>query len=715
MGRRVALVAVLVAVTAILVHARSAWGGFVYDDHRFIVKNPAIRTLSDPGRFFTDPSTASAAQGVEPDIWRPLRTLDYAIDYAVLGAAPAGWHVSNVLLHAAVSVLVWLLLWRLLARDAPTAAGPLRPSGSAPPTRLPPELLAAAAGALAFAVHPATVEVVAWVSSRGDLLAWLFVLAALEVTHAAGAWRTAIAVLLVAMACLAKESAIVAFALLPLRDAALPAAARVPKKTTWTRTALLAATTVAYLAARAFVMPQPADLPFLAQVDFPDGGRAAAVRGMLAGVTWYARVLLWPTGFPFDRNVHTDPVPLSWGAPEVVLGAGILLSVFLAGVFAWRRGSRVVAFGWLGALVAFVPVSQVVVPLKAFAAERFLYPALPCLAALAAAGLVAVASRLSPSAWKGPAGIAWRLVPVAILVALSVLCVERQAPWHDDASLWTAVQHEEPMNPRAYEGLGFQWLSKGHLSKAERAFTAYREFQPEDGKVHAELAAVFRRLHEDLTGPASTPSSEVLEVTEAPRFVLAQAIAESRAAVGAWARVGLARGRGDRKLLRSTLAGWRAAALDYGDLLEAQRANDLLASDDRSEGGVESYEQRRMRPLIAATVLLAPSGKTDPSKDLARRRMRAQVLAGAGLEPSLSDFDAWGGLVPQLTKLLEERPQDFAVRRNRASGLLSRTTRKGHEGEAAELALLEQDLEALVAAYPKDRGLREALDAVRRK
>ena len=134
-----------------------------------------------------------------------------------------------------------------------------------------------------------------------------------------------------ALACLAKESAVVAFLLLPLRDLALPAATRPSARTTRVRTLLLAAVTAAYLGARLWVMPSSDDLPWLAQTSLPDGGRAAAVRGALASLGWYLRVLFVPLGFPFDRNVYTDPVPLGWGEPSVVLGLAILGSLLWRG------------------------------------------------------------------------------------------------------------------------------------------------------------------------------------------------------------------------------------------------------------------------------------------------------------------------------------------------------------------------------------------------
>lgn len=702
----VVLALVLLAFAA---HGRSLASGFVYDDHRFVELNPAIRSLGSPLSFFTDPGTASAAQGVQADIYRPLRTLDFAVDHALFGLRPFGWHLASVLLHAVNGALVFLLLLRLLVRSptdpAPGPALPRREAG-----RAPAAVVASAIGAALFVTHPVTVESVAWISSRGDLLAWTFALLAFEAFAKEGRRRTLLGVACVALACLAKESALALVALVPLRDLAAPAVGRPSRSTTWARTRWVAGTAGLYLLVRSQVLPGVPDVPWLAQTEFPDGSRAAAARGMLASLVWYGRVLLFPAGFPFDRNVFTDPVPGSWGDPEVILGLGLLLSTILAGATALRAGRGAYAFACLGTLAALGPVSNVIVPLKAFSAERFLYPALPCLAAgLAALGL-SIASRAGPTGRRALVGVGG--LAVATCVALSW---QRTAPWHDERSLWEAVRAESPNNPRAYEGLGLELLKEGRVDGAERALRTYREFQPLDGKVHAELAATFRRLHDELARSASQELLDSSDLRQRLAFVLQQSMLESRAAVDAWSRVGLARGRGDLALLRSTLAGWRGAALDFGDLREASRANEMLASSEARGGVRPGYEQRRMRLVIAALALSPREEGPPPSstRELERARVRAEVLRAAGLDPSLADPDVLAALRPLLGKLLEERPTDHALRRHRVTGILRVAQARGREPDAGDLVQLEEDLALLVAAFPTDEGLRRTLDGVR--
>lgn len=705
--RRFALLAGVVVLAAVLAHARGLGHGFVYDDHRFIERNRAITSIGNVGSFFSDPATASAAAGVEPDIYRPVRTLSFALDHALFGLSPTGWHAGSIALHAANAALVWLFLLRRLRRH-PGA----RLVGHGRPALDDREAsLGATFGALLFAVHPVTTESVVWVSSRGDLIAWTFALLAFEAFTRVGARATAAGVALGALACLAKESALVLFALVPIAHLALPREARPTWNTTWMRAGALVGVTVGYLLLRQAVLPGAPDLPYLAQTDFPDGGRVGALRGFLSSVAWYARTLLWPFGFPFDRNVHTDPIPSSFLDPGVVVGAGIVLTLLLVGVRALVRRRGVTAAACLGTLAALGPVSNVVVPLKAFAAERFLYPALPFLA-LGFGAVLFAAREAFPRRRRATAGLA-----VTLLAGLGMLAFARAGPWHDETSLWRAVMVENPMNPRAHEGIGFGQLLEGRVDLAERSFRTYREFQPRDGKVRAELAATFLRLSADLV-PKDVSQFENTNLGERRRLALGEAIAESRAAWQAWSREGITRARGDIALVRRMLEGWRAAALDYGDLRETAFVNAILAEDDRRRTGAVAYDEKRFVPMLAglAIVTAPPADRPDrdPARARARAEVRAELLSAAGIDPARSDQDGIVALLPILSTLLLEQPGDLATRRVRKQLLATRLDELAERMPHGELEMFRTDLELLLRADPRDKALADMIDELRR-
>jgi hypothetical protein len=707
---RRALTVLLLVGAAFAAHARALGAGFVYDDHRFVVHNPAIESLS-PLAYFADPRTASAEAGIEPDVYRPLRTLHFAVDRALFGLREVFWHLGNVLLHALVAVLAWVLLLRVVAPGAGRAGR-----------------VAAALGALLFAVHPVTAEAVAWVSSRGDLLAMLLVLSGLEVLRRTGVARTVGGAALVALGCLAKESAVVAFAWLPLRDLALPRTVRPPLRTTLARSGLLLAVAVAYLVVRGAVMEAAGGRP-LAQVDLPEGSRLLTVATSLSAVAWYAKALVLPSGFPLE---HDLPPAASFAEPSVVVGLGLVLTLLLAGVTALRRGRGALALGCLAPLAALVPVSNVVVPLKTFAAERFLYPALPFVAVLAALGL-----RRLLSVRDRRVAVAAGAVAVALLAALGAGTWARERPWRDDLSLWTAVARADPSNPRAYEGLGYERWEAGDTSGAERAYGTYLESAPDDGKTLAALGDVFgtvaveREVAAGMHDPNDPlafegvrpedidPSrSGTRQTLTGALYARRRQIEAYQRALSTWERVGLAAGRGSPTLRRRTLEALRFAARKIGDLPAARLANALLLRDDERTSGAPGHAQRREQVFLALLAVGERPRSETPVSEAEREgraRIRAELLRDVGVDPHVADADARDALLPAMTALLRERGDDPALRRARAAALRRRAGNRPTSEVEGDLRLALEDLRWLVARDPGDTVAAAHLTELKRR
>jgi hypothetical protein len=141
--------ATLVALTLGLYASTLDLGFFNLDDSEYVVNNPLIRAVSSDNlrRILTEPWFAN---------YSPLHILSYLLDHAAFGLDPHGFHLSSNLWAALISGLVYLVALGL--------AGDRR--------------VALASGVL-FAVHPAHVEAVAWISSRKDLVSTAFALPAI--------------------------------------------------------------------------------------------------------------------------------------------------------------------------------------------------------------------------------------------------------------------------------------------------------------------------------------------------------------------------------------------------------------------------------------------------------------------------------------------------------------------------------------------------------
>src|SRR5262245_28453462 len=103
-------------VLSFVVYSNVLRGDFIWDDHIQVVRNTTIRSLDNIPRAFTSSlwsyvySNESADHDANFDrYYRPVQTVLYILGYRLGGLSPFAYHVINVVLHSAASVLVYLL------------------------------------------------------------------------------------------------------------------------------------------------------------------------------------------------------------------------------------------------------------------------------------------------------------------------------------------------------------------------------------------------------------------------------------------------------------------------------------------------------------------------------------------------------------------------------------------------------------------------------
>ena len=141
--------------------------GFVnFDDNDYVYQNPNITSG------VTLAAVRWAFSSVHASNWHPLTTISHMLDCHLYGLQPWGHHLTNILLHAIVAILLFLALRQLTGRDG----SPSRPSNSSDASENRPyeNIWASAFVAALFAIHPLRVESVAWISERKDVLSGVF-------------------------------------------------------------------------------------------------------------------------------------------------------------------------------------------------------------------------------------------------------------------------------------------------------------------------------------------------------------------------------------------------------------------------------------------------------------------------------------------------------------------------------------------------------------
>ena len=143
---RAIYVCALLVVAVFVVFGQSLFYPFLnFDDSRFVYAEPHV------SGGLSSANVAWAFTNGPLGEWYPLTMLSHMLDCQIYGLRPTGHHLTNVLLHAATAVGLFLALWRM--------TGGLWPSA----------LVAAL-----FALHPLRVESVAWIAERRDVLSGLF-------------------------------------------------------------------------------------------------------------------------------------------------------------------------------------------------------------------------------------------------------------------------------------------------------------------------------------------------------------------------------------------------------------------------------------------------------------------------------------------------------------------------------------------------------------
>jgi tetratricopeptide (TPR) repeat protein len=449
--RSPAAVAGLLGAFALALYAGSAGHGFVHDDTPLLLKNPYLGDLGNLGRFFASDYWAPT---LVSGLYRPLVTTSFALDRAVGGMDPLGFHLVNLVLHAGVCVLVLGLVRRLVG-DARLAA----------------------ATAFLFAAHAVHTEVVANVSAgRPELLASLFLLASLRF-HLAG--RRLAAVGLFGLALLCKESAAAWLGVVYLTDLVYAAPAeplslgrtgRLLRQRLLSVYAVYALVLLAYLGVRLVALGLDASVPAPARLDNPLAGLDPLWR--VVNAVWvlgrYALLLVLPLRLAYDYS-HAQIPLLGPGDPRLVLVPLLCAAAVAGGVLAWRR-SRDLFYALAFTGLTLFPVSNLALPIGTIMAERLLYlPSLGfCLALALALRRVAAVLAATPRV-RRRLGVALVAGVVALHAGRSL---ERLPDWRSEDSLWLHDVEVVPRSARAQANAGAALERQGRCAEALAHFEA---------------------------------------------------------------------------------------------------------------------------------------------------------------------------------------------------------------------------------------------------
>lgn len=508
--RSLALVAAgVVAVTAAL-YARVVTHGFIaMDDPYYVFGNATVlRGLSSESL-----SYAFSLDG-RSSYFHPATWLSLMLDAQVLGPEPSGFHLVNLLLHLCTVTLLLLLLRRL--------------TGST---------LGAAAGALLFAVHPLTVEAVAWISERKTVLSSAFgvasILAWVSYAKRPGWRRYVLSLALHAAGLLAKPGLVVLPFLLLLLDAwplgrlddSSDGAAPASKRRHIVRLLLEKLPFVACSVAVTLAVIHSAS----ASTAHFGAGAVLGTRTLhaIAIIPEYLKATVFPMGLaifhPYPRLV--DP-------GRVLLGGAVVLAL-TGGTLACARRFPWALVGWLWFLVALTPYLGLhQAGLWPARADRFVYVPLMGLALALAGGI----ARMRAGHARVVIGLSG-----AVAVALGAVTAGQLSHWRDSVAVFERAVAIEPDSGPMNVRLGISLLSEARAAEAVAPLQRAIELSPAaaaDANFH--LGRAFEALRQDGRAEQSYGTAIQLNPSHYPAlFAYAEML--TRIGLGAQARLYYAR------------------------------------------------------------------------------------------------------------------------------------------------------------------------------
>lgn len=452
--------AALIPLLALAALAPGVRNGFVHwDDTAYIVENPL---LVQPEGLWRICATRESPQ------YYPLTFSTYWLEYQVWGAWPTGYFLTNLILHAINSLLVFLVV-RALGAGRTTAW---------------------VVGAL-FAVHPIQVASVAWLVQRKNVLCGVFffltILLYWRYCREAGRSENAAtggqafywaSLLTFAGALLSKTAAVTLPVSLVLAEwLILRRRGWAPVRRSLPMFLVAAALGVVTIVKEWAIVPDAA-------IAAPQPLAAAA------GPWFYLAKVLWPaTLLALYPQWHVSTAALIWWLPAVALVLAVIV-----GWTARRRLGDLPVWGLGHFLITLTPALGLI-PFgylrAAPVADHFVYLALPGLLLAVVCWLARIVQRWPASG--GRTAVVGTVVAV-VLVMLGAKTWQQVQIWHDGERLWSHTLADNPDSALAYNNLGVSLAADGRLEDALRCYRDAVRLYPTYWMARTNIGTALRDL-----------------------------------------------------------------------------------------------------------------------------------------------------------------------------------------------------------------------------
>jgi tetratricopeptide (TPR) repeat protein len=435
--RAPAVCLVLAAITFAVFGQTLRYEFIDFDDNEYVYENPVV------ARGLTFKGIVWAFAHVHCANWHPLTWLSHMLDCQLYGLHPGGHHLTNVLLHTATVIVLFLVLRQMtgaLWRSAFVAA--------------------------VFAIHPLRVESVAWVAERKDVLSGLFFMLTIGayVRYArrpSSVARYGLVMLLFAMGLMCKPMLVTLPLVLLLLDYWPLQRQESAGGLVMEKLPLLVLSAASCFAT---LLAQTGAIQSTKSYSLPLRFGNASVTCLV-----YLGQMVWPSSLAAFYPYPLNGLP-AW---EVAL-AGILLAGLSAVAWGERRKQPWLLMGWLWYLAMLLPVIGVIQVGMQAHADRYTY--LPQIGIYVAVTWLAAEwgakQRVGQMALGG--------LMTAVLAVLMVCAWKQTAYWENSETLWNHTLACTTGNNVAYLNAGHDLRKKGRLDEAIAFYQKGLQTEPDN-------------------------------------------------------------------------------------------------------------------------------------------------------------------------------------------------------------------------------------------
>jgi tetratricopeptide (TPR) repeat protein len=430
-----------------------------WDDNEYVTNNPDITG-------FSTKNIVKVFSTIYVGNYQPLTLLSYMADFSISGLNATTFHLTNLLLHCANSILVFLLLAAFVKNP-----------------------LASLLGALLFALHPLRVESVAWIAERKDVLtAFFYFLSLLTYAYYVKTGRRHLFVVsgsAMILSFLAKPMAVTLPVVMLLFDYLLRRPMQrsiiVEKLPLFILSILFATITILTQHSAGAIQEFP-NLSLFQRICVP----------------FYATAFYTIKTFvPINLCALYFQPQQPTAAFKLILMISPIFTAIIATLSYINRNNRALLFGLLFFVVSMLPVIQIIPIGGTIVADRYTY-----ISSVGFCFLAAVAVSWLLKTFQIYGKIILITVAVSIVAVYGFIAYNRCGIWKNSLTLWNDVIVKFP-NPTAYLNRGTIFNASGNYPMAIQDFSQVIAIKPDDAMAYNNKGAAllaWAKMRNDSSG-----------------------------------------------------------------------------------------------------------------------------------------------------------------------------------------------------------------------